>query len=423
MSAYLQDAKVSVASDDVGVRSRETRMTLTYAAPEVAARRLPSATGLSVRAERHRLPTEAGSQAAPIAPPVQLLLTLQRAAGNVAVSSLLAQRSSIEVQRCGPAACNCSDEERAAPTPVVQRQVEGPCQDIETEHVLIKRSSVHPAVREAQRKLNQHSDVLEATGGTRLPKTPLVPDCVFGQNTRDAVVAFQQEVFPDDPRQWDGMVGDKTWTELDRVAGATAPVNPAPTPGPGTGSDAEKMATARDASRTMTDIAILKVTAMADAFRLGLMDAVPELRGLHAPTIKAVETWLRVQVTDLPTFLAAADSALGLMKSARGVDGAPRRATTGECNSGDFARAVPGDTGGPVICCDLWFQKGPQCRRNTMTHERFHLAGVVHGESPEGFIFPAAGRTTEEALNSADDLTDLVKHVAGEAIVACATGA
>jgi hypothetical protein len=392
--------------------------------PEVVSRRQPGPAG-SVMIGRHsRVGTAYVGQTQSQAPIAQRLLGLQHLAGNRAVSLLLARQHSTSVQRCGPTDCSCSDEERAThPTPTVQRQVDGPCQDIETSHVVIKRKSVHPAVREAQRKLNQHSDVLDATGGTRLPKTPLVPDCVFGQNTQDAVVAFQQEVFPDDPRQWDGIVGDKTWTELDRASGITTPVNPAPTPGPGTGSDAEKMSTARDASRTMTDTAILKVTAMVEAFRLGLMDAVPELRELHAPTIKAVETWLRVRVSDLPGFLSASDAALALMKSARAVDGPPRRAASGECKPGALAQAAPGDTGGPVTCCDRWFTKGPQCQRNAMTHERFHLAGAVHGQSTEGFIFPAAGRTTEEALNSADDLTDLVKHVAGEAIVACATGA
>jgi len=291
---------------------------------------------------------------------------------------------------------------------------------------MILRGSVHPAVREAQRKLNQANDVLVGSGEPSLDKAPLDPDCIFGKNTKDAVIDFQSRVFPDRREEWDGIVGDKTWTELDRVAGTTPPINPPQPPAPDTSSEAEKMSQARDDSRSLMDTAIIKLGAMDDAFRLGLMDAVPELRQLHATTIAAVETWLRVKESDLVTFLHATETALDMMRKAKAVDGQPRHSPDGVNRCGEsrnIATSVIGDTSGPVNCCDRWFTKGQQCRRNTMTHERFHLVGAHHGESPEGFEFPVSGMTPDEALDDADNLTDLAKQVAGEPIFACTRGA
>jgi hypothetical protein len=113
-------------------------------------------------------------------------------------------------------------------TVVIRRQsVPGPCADLEVPHRLVVRRSVHPAVREAQRKLNRHSDALAAAGEPRLPNTPLVPDCIFGPATEQAVLAFQIRVFPSRPEEHDGKIGDRTWAELDR-----APASPKPAPGP-----------------------------------------------------------------------------------------------------------------------------------------------------------------------------------------------
>jgi hypothetical protein len=67
----------------------------------------------------HKRRSIAGSKDSP---PVALLMSLQRSAGNAAVAELLARRPStvgslpkgaIELQRCGPTPCNCSDDERA----------------------------------------------------------------------------------------------------------------------------------------------------------------------------------------------------------------------------------------------------------------------------------------------------------------------
>jgi hypothetical protein len=54
-------------------------------------------------------------------------------------------------------------------------------------------------------------------------------------------------------------------------------------------------------------------------------------------------------------------------------------------------------------------------------HERFHLAGAHHGEDPSGKATTQALRTTAEALDSADDLMDLVKDVMNQEIFVCNT--
>jgi peptidoglycan hydrolase-like protein with peptidoglycan-binding domain len=37
---------------------------------------------------------------------------------------------------------------------------------------------------------------------------------VFGPKTKAAVLAFQLDAFPGQPKEWDGIVGPKTWGEL-----------------------------------------------------------------------------------------------------------------------------------------------------------------------------------------------------------------
>lgn len=36
----------------------------------------------------------------------------------------------------------------------------------------------------------------------------------FGVLTKNAVLEFQREAFPDEPKEWDGIVGQKTWSKL-----------------------------------------------------------------------------------------------------------------------------------------------------------------------------------------------------------------
>ena len=40
------------------------------------------------------------------------------------------------------------------------------------------------------------------------------PDGIFGPNTQGAVVEYQKKAFQDDPNEWDGIAGKKTWNKI-----------------------------------------------------------------------------------------------------------------------------------------------------------------------------------------------------------------
>jgi phosphatidylserine/phosphatidylglycerophosphate/cardiolipin synthase-like enzyme len=107
----------------------------------------------------------------------------------------------------------------------------GSCPDIPEPHRLLRIGSQSPSVREAQRKLNAFHIAELAAGRSGLDGCPLVPDCIFGELTFRATKSFQQRVFPDRKREWDGIIGPKTWAQLDQVR-PPAPPRPTPPPGP-----------------------------------------------------------------------------------------------------------------------------------------------------------------------------------------------
>lgn len=92
-------------------------------------------------------------------------------------------------------------------------------------HQLLLINSVHPDVREVQRKLVVFSNNEVKAGNPALPFMPLVDDCIFGPKTFAAVLEFQKRVFPGKSVEWDGKVGDHTWTEIDKITPAS-PIKP-----------------------------------------------------------------------------------------------------------------------------------------------------------------------------------------------------
>lgn len=98
----------------------------------------------------------------------------------------------------------------------------GPCANVPVPMAarprVLLRGAVHPAVRDAQRRLNEFHAAEVAAGRTGLAGAPLVESCVFEQATQHALIAFQQQVFPGLPAQHDGRLGPKTWAEFDRIA-------------------------------------------------------------------------------------------------------------------------------------------------------------------------------------------------------------
>ena len=107
-----------------------------------------------------------------------------------------------------------------------QKETVGPCPDIPTPHILLRRGSIHPAVREAQRKLNTFHEQRLALGLDGLPGGELVEDCIFGTKTFESVVVFQQHMFPFSSEEWDGIIGPKTWAGLDSVPAGNTVIIP-----------------------------------------------------------------------------------------------------------------------------------------------------------------------------------------------------
>jgi hypothetical protein len=117
----------------------------------------------------------------------------------------------------------------------LSESVVGPCPDtvITAAHrpKLLVRGSVHPAVRDAQRRMNAFSRAEVSASRPPLSDTPLREDCVFGPATQRALISFQQRVFPGVLAEHDGRLGPKTWAEFDRVAAAPpGPLPPVPAP-------------------------------------------------------------------------------------------------------------------------------------------------------------------------------------------------
>jgi peptidoglycan hydrolase-like protein with peptidoglycan-binding domain len=138
--------------------------------------------------------------------------------------------------------------------PAIQR-LNGPCPDTPPRipHLLINQGSVHPDVRDAQRKLNLFHKQETSAGRPGLPDAPIIEDCIFGTKTHNATFAFQQKVFPGKPEEQDGKIGDKTWAELDKVSRTPTPpppTPPPPTPTPPTPASGCKTATNLDLSGT-----------------------------------------------------------------------------------------------------------------------------------------------------------------------------
>lgn len=63
---------------------------------------------------------------------------------------------------------------------------------------------------------------------------------------------------------------------------------------------------------------------------------------------------------------------------------------------------------GPIFFCDNFLAKGPNCQRDVMIHEHFHLLGLALPPSPENYGAP----TTALALRSPDSLAQLAAEIA-----------
>ncbi|WP_156132318.1 S8 family serine peptidase [Paraburkholderia terrae] len=100
-----------------------------------------------------------------------------------------------------------------------------------TDGAVLRRGARGAAVSDLQQRLNLIHAGLVLTGSTGIAACPLVADGVFGNRTYEAVLSFQHLAFPDNSREWDGVVGEHTRAALDRFAALPAPT-PVPVPVP-----------------------------------------------------------------------------------------------------------------------------------------------------------------------------------------------
>lgn len=72
---------------------------------------------------------------------------------------------------------------------------------------LLKQGSIGAQVKTVQR-------ILHARGITGADGRAVTVDGEYGANTEAAVKKLQKELFPNEPAQWDGEVGDRTWNAM-----------------------------------------------------------------------------------------------------------------------------------------------------------------------------------------------------------------
>lgn len=130
----------------------------------------------------------------------------------------------------------------------------------------IRIGSTGPAVAEAQSRLDLVHARLGSVGQPGLPGCPLAIDGRFGPATAAAILGFQRLAFPDDPADWDGIVGPRTWAALGRAAFPPVPF-PSPTARPDPEADAERTPDPVPCAAVLSSRALLRRSADLSAGR------------------------------------------------------------------------------------------------------------------------------------------------------------
>jgi hypothetical protein len=257
----------------------------------------------------------------------------------------------------------------------------------------------------------------------------------YGQSTADAVVSFKKKrgiINRSYQTQVDNIVGKMTMAALDKEI--LAQENAAPsgktcilvsaTPsdvfgglvvgdsfavtGPAGGrSDADVMAAALRASRSTVRSARDKLFDLANVIRQN-KPLTPALAKIFGVATK----WLKLPASQQAA-LPHLDAATNLMlrnisvKTSTFTEVQLTRvaATTFHAESNISAPDLGVRCGTPFFTVD-----GPNCRRDVITHELFHLVGVGHGGSP-GDTVRRNVTTPALALDSADNLAQMVAEL------------
>ena len=271
----------------------------------------------------------------------------------------------------------------------------------------------------------------------RLDGAAITPDRNFGPATAAAVLTYKQKrgvINRSYQSQADSIVGKMTMTSLDQeMLAKEAPVDQAAcilvraTPddvaaqpfdsdsfelveaGVKRATDAEIMAAALRRSRTTLRGARDKLFDLANALRND-QPLTPTLTRFFNIAAK----WLNLDKTNPKAAVPHLDTATNLMlrninlKRSNGADVELRRVTA-RFHGQSFGNAP--DRG--LECGTPFFNvDGPNCRRDVVSHEFFHMIGVAHGG---GGLQDATRRnritTIAQALDSADNLAQLVAEL------------
>jgi len=338
----------------------------------------------------------AGTVPAAIGPtlvnPRQVLL-LQRAAGNQAVTWLVAQGPT--VQRCGAETCGGPLEEQlaAAQAATVQRVHLDPstgrklfdCDVFASEPKLLAclNDEDRMGPPEASSAVAKVQEGLLKDGMDLGPKGA---DGRYGGATAKAVRAFKAKHSLGSEQFGD--VGPGTMTELDSQCSGQE--NPTPVPLP----DDLIVRFAKSERDGALRVAGNKLRELVDLMDSGIVPVTGN------STATAVATWLLVPPT-ADGFPDTVGRALKIIDNNRVVQ---TTITIDRTQSADFARVgAIGDPNSGIVIEDPFFKSNVRCMREVMAHEFFHLSGLVH----------AYGTTDpEEAINCSHHLAELVFDLA-----------
>jgi len=179
-------------------------------------------------------------------------------------------------------------------------------------------------------------------------------------------------------------------------------------------SDAEVMQRALRESRRTVRAAIVTLTTLAGKLQLGNEIMTDE----EKKALEAAIVWLRIDPSPLTpekkrSIARTIRSAVDLLqrslavRTSKGGDPEMQRTATSD-HADTFGNPDLGvHCGVPFFTVD-----GPNCRRDVITHEFLHFLGVHHGGGPlNGPTIRHNIRTTVQALDSADNLAQLVAEI------------
>ncbi|MGH7843391.1 MAG: hypothetical protein ACREQT_17970 [Candidatus Binataceae bacterium] len=202
------------------------------------------------------------------------------------------------------------------------------------------------------------------------------------------------------------------------IAAATAA--PMGAVGAGPSTDAQIMQQALKDSRDSLRDAIAKMDTLIEELKASKNPLGP----IASETYTAVIVWLNVLPGSGKGPVSQLQSARDLMnrnlnlKTSKNTDpplqrGGPILVQGSTTPTTNYHGNTPGDADRGTDCGDSFFNPdGPNCRRDVITHEFFHILGVHHGGGAlDGPTIREKITTIDQALDSADNLAQLVARL------------